>query len=674
MLILYTILFLLLGGAVLSLLLGSRPAALYTAAGSVIAASVMGFTFSLQLLLAGVTLSGQLPIPLPLGSCLFTVDPPAAVFLLPVFLISGLAALILPSRMMGLNAGIGDQLAYGRHCFFFCTLVLGMVLVLTAADAVFFLISWEVMSLAPFFLLSAHDKDGKERYAAWIYLVAAHLGVLPLLMLFADMSVEAGASGFYALAAHGAWKKPGLLFVLALVGFGVKIGLFPLHVWMPESYPAAPGHVAAVLSGAMVNLGLYGIIRVILLLGPPEIWWAYLLMAVGGVTGVLGIFFAMAQSRLKRVLAYSSAENMGIICLALGSGLLAMLHRADLASVLFLGGALLHMWNHAVFKSLYFIGASHISHSTGTTTINHLGGLHKRMPFAGACTAVASASLAGAPPFNGFMSELLLYAGFVAGALATAGTDSNLLFWAGLFTLGGIAGFSLLCFARVYGLVFLGAPRSSVVLQGQSAGSDWRFVMGLLTALCLVMSLAAPRLFLTLQPALFSFSANIGLPLPLLSEDSFAHVAGLLGNVAIGCVFLSTVLLALFLYRRSLAKRHPAETGLTWDCGYRFPTARMQYTGGGFAEFPAGLLRAILRPRIDQPGLSASDNPFPRAAAARFESPDWAAELWREKLFNKISRLAGKAKIIQQGVVNLYILYILVALLAALVWALGWPS
>ena len=668
MVLLFAVLLLLFCGGTASLCMGRTARACTVASASCALACLLGFVFSLNLLLEGVTLSAALPITLPLGHCLFVADPVSAVFLLPVFLVAGIGSVLLPSRMRTIDG----QPHLGRHGFFFCMLVAGMVLVLTAADGVFFLIAWEGMSLAPFFLLSAQDKDSQERFAGWAYLVAAHLGVLPLLLLFASMSMEAGGTAFSLFASFNGWENAGLLFALALLGFGVKIGLAPLHVWMPKVYPAAPGHVAAVLSGAMVNAGLYGIVRVLLLVGPPEIWWAYLLMAAGGISGVGGILFALAQPDMKRTLAYSSAENMGIICLALGAGLLALQTGATLAMVLFFAGALLHMWNHSLFKSLYFLGASAVSQSTGTTSINRLGGLQKRMPFAGSCMAVASASIAGVPPFNGFVGELLLYLGFVAGAIATRGTEATLVFWVGLFTLAGIAGLSLLCFTRLYGLVFLGAPRSSVVLDGRPASRSWRLAMATLAGLCIVTSLAAPYLFLSLEPALHTLVRALEKTPHLLDRRLFYEISQTLSYVSSGAMALIALAGLFALYRWKCVRRNSFETGLTWDCGYRFPSARMQYTGGGFAQFPAQVMRSFLRPKLETPRLDLRGEIFPRAASARFEATDWPESLWHTVLFRTVARLAESAKGLQHGLLNAYILYILIALLAALVWALGW--
>ncbi len=667
MAILFAVLFLLFGGALASLVLGKNPLACTVSAASTCAASLLGLGFSLTVLLEGATLTATLPLPLPLGYCIFTVDPIAAAFLLPAFLICALAAPLLPSRMLALERCT----AYGRHGFFFNVTVGGMVLVLTAADGILFLLSWEIMSLAPFFLLAPEDRTAKDRYSGWLYLTAAHLGALPLLLLFALMCAESGGTTFMRFAALGGWSSPGLLFALALAGFGVKFAMVPLHVWIPEAYPAAPGHVAAVLAGALVNLGVYGLVRVIGLIGPPDLWWSYVLMAAGGVSAVLGVLFALAQPGMKRALAYSSVENMGIVCLALGAAMLAAQSAAGYAVPLLLGGGLLHMWNHSLFKSLYFLGASAVNQSTGSTRISQLGGLQKTMPFTGKCMAAASASIAGAPPFNGFVGELLLYMGFIAGAMSARGTEAALIFWAGLFTLAGVAGLALLCFTRLYGLIFLGAPRSSAVPHGNPAGPLWRTVLLTLSLLCLLAALAAPWLFPLLKPVLYGFVLSLRIPVDL-PEASFALASSALLGTAAACAGLLALLGLVHLYRRRLLAKNPPEAGITWDCGFRLPSARIQYSGGSFAQFPAQVMRGFLRPELETPRLDERGEIFPRSAAARMEAPDWPTAVWGRLLFQGTAKAAETAKGLQHGFLNAYILYMLIALLAALVWTLGW--
>ena len=627
-------------------------------------AAVLGLAGSVTVLWEGVTYTVALPCSLPLGNCLFQADPLSSLFLIPLFLLSGLAGLVAPARMRLL----GDQLHHGRHGFFFCLLMAGMALVLTAADGILFLIFWEIMSLAPFFLLSHSDKTPGDRFVGWIYLVAAHLGALPLLLLFASLTMAAGASDFASYLALAGREGAGLLFVLAFIGFGAKCGIIPLHMWMPEAHSSAPGHVAVLLSGTMLNMGLYGIFRVISLLGAGEIWWAYLLMGVGAFSGVLGILLGAAQSDMKRTLAYSSAENMGIILMALGAALLAGRHGASGAMVLLLAGAFLHMWNHSLFKSLLFLAANAVKEGTHNTFIQRLGGLQKRIPITGGCFALGAAAISGMPPFNGFMSEMLVYLGFALGSEATRGTEAALFFWAAFFTLGGIAGLALFAFTRLFGLVFLGAPRGPETLEAREPEPLLRLVMIFLAASCLGVSLAGPFLFQALKTPLLWFGQGLSLPVSFTDAD-FSLGGTVLGWYALAGVLLLLAFALVARWRRALAVKNPSDQGLTWDCGYRLPTARMQYTGGSFAHSLTTILQPLVRARLLLPRIESL---FPHAAHARMETPDWPTAVWARLLFRPVAALSERAKDLQIGLVNLYILYILLALLIALVWALGW--
>ena len=668
MLIYYCILLLLVCGGLVSLVLDSHATSLRAASVTICAASALGLIFTVPLLLDGATVSGALPLPLPLGRCPFKAAPLSAVFLVPVFFLSGIGGLLLPSRMKTLYRGAVDDVHYGKHGFFCCILVAGMLLVLTASDAVLFVIAWEVMSLAPFFVISPRDRNASERHAAWMYLIAAHLGALPMLYLFASMSVQAQSTAFFAFAAFSGWQSAGLLFLLALVGFGVKAGLVPLHVWMPESYSCAPAHVAVLLSGAMLNLGLYGILRVLSLIGLGELWWAYTLMAAGAFSGILGILLGLVQPGMKRTLAYSSSENVGIICLALGAAMLAVHRQAPVAAALLLAGMFLHIWNHATFKSLLFLGANAVEESTRTDSIRLLGGLQKRIPFTGGCMALGSAAIAGIPPLNGFMGELLIYLGMLVGSQATRGTESAFIFWGAFFMLGTIAGMAVFAFTRLFGLTFLGAPRSQDSHEAKEPDRLLKGSLLCLASLCILFSLCGPFLYKAFTPLFHSFTYRLA-PSFALPDPALAFGERVLCWYALGGLILSALFgLALFIRWRAVRANGSAE-GLTWDCGYRFPSARIQYSGGSFAHSLAAMLRPLVRARIETPKISGL---FPAESEARTSAPDWPTLLWEKLIFHPIELLSDYAKSFQSGLVNIYILYIFLTLVLALAWALGW--
>ncbi len=669
----YTVLGLLLGGGAACLCAGRRESSLRIASRAVAGASICGFILALFSFFSEHNLSIRLPLPLPLGNCVFSLDALSSIFLLPLFLLAAVGALLLPARIRAFEAyGKVEKIHYGKHGFFYCLLVAAMFLAVTASDAVLFLFAWEIMSLGLFFLISLDDKDSHERYASWIFLVTAHLGALPLLLLFAAMFQEAGSSEFAAFAAHAAkdtgWRNAGLLFLLAFVGFGAKSGLVPLHIWMPGAYASAPGHVIVLFSGAMTNLGIYGLMRILSLLGPLDAHWAYGLMGVGALSSILGIFFALLQSDMRRTLAYSSAENMGVICLALGAALLAGLQGASTAVLLLLGGAFLHLWNHSLFKSLLFLGVNVVKENTNVTTLQRLGGLFKRIPVTGGCVAVGCLAIAGVPPCNGFMGELLIYMGLIVGSEALGGSWPSLSFWLAFACLSVVAAFSLFTFTRMFGLGFLGEARSAESRQANEPDRLCGAAMVFLAALCLGMSFAGPFLLYGLAPFLSRFAQRLFPPLAVSPADVVLG-GDILSWYAAACAGILLLFGVIFWLKNKRVRRNGETTGQTWDCGYRYPSARMQYTGGSFAHSFAVLLQPLVRARIQTPKLEGL---FPSEPRAVMTIPDWFASIWERCLFRPIGLIAEKVKELQHGLVNIYILYIFIALMTALVWALGW--
>ena len=633
------------------------------AAGCVLLSALCGIAGAAQVLLGNPVLLG-LPLFLPMGQALVQADGTAAIFLLPVCIIGGLAALLLPGERLTQTPTVQPW----RYCFFFCLLMAGMSLVILAADAVFFLLVWEIMSISPYFLLAPHDSNERERSSGWTYLVAAHIGALPLFLLFALLSANLNTTSFPEIAlALGQGLGPqglsGVCFVLALTGFGAKLGLFPMHVWMPEAYPHAPAPAAMVISGAMVNIGAYGLLRVLSMLPDGELWWAHSLLVVGGISGVAGIFFATVERDIKRVLAFSSCENMGIFCLGLGGALLASAGGATVAAGFFFLGALLHLWNHSLYKSLLFLGAELVRKATGLTDMNKLGGLGNHLPLIGVCMAAGCAAIAGLPPFNGFMGEFLLYMGFTSGAMATAPHDTTLAFWLGLFVLGGIGGFSLFCFTRLYGMTFAGAPRSIAATMCSPAHISRMetTVLSVLALVCVMASFSAPLLCTVLFTATQSHFPH----LLALSAGSLAPAS--LHFPAIAAIVFCLLFALLMVWKKRVVLKNGLRNSCTWDCGYVSPNARVQYTGGSFSHSVIQVSSMVVRGKIAKPVF---DSIFAKPASASIRTPDWLFDLFGTVFFQSVSAFAERCKQIQHGLLNSYILYILVALLSALVWAL----
>jgi hydrogenase-4 component B len=632
----------------------SPRAATTLGAGGTVVACVIGLIAAAPFVLGAPAESLRLAWNVPYGAFFVEVDALSAFFLLPIFGLSALAAIYGAEY---LQAWRGRK-SLGAAWFFYNSLVASMVLVLLARNGVLFLVAWETMALTSFFLVTFEHEQDSVREAGWTYLVASHLGTAFLLAMFVLLGRSSGSLDFDRFTAANA----GALFLLALVGFGTKAGFMPLHVWLPEAHPAAPSHVSALMSGVMIKIGIYGLLRTLTFFGPPPAWWGWVLIGVGLTSGVLGVLFALAQHDLKRLLAYHSVENIGIIALGLGVGLLGVSNNSPVLAILGFGGGLLHVLNHALFKGLLFLGAGSVLHGAGTREIDHLGGLAKRMPWTAATFLVGAVAISGLPPLNGFVSEFLIYLGAFHGVTQHAGVAVPVLaVIAGLALIGGLAA---ACFAKAFGIVFLGEPRNEHAAHAHEAGPAMRWPMVLLAAACALIGLCAP---LVVRPL-----ANV---LPLLSglapgtiDEELAGAAVPLRFVIAGSVaFLVLVAGLVWLRRRLLTARTVAET-VTWDCGYAQPTVRMQYTASSFAQPLTTLFAPLLRTRRK---LAAPEGYFPREASLATATPDPARVAVYEPAFSGVGWVLARMRWLQQGRIQLYVLYIALTLLVLLLWKLG---
>lgn len=603
----------------------------------------------------------------PAGKILLALDPLSAIFALPVLLLPALAAIYGIGSLAGQDDD-GERRG-GSLWFFYCLLSAAMLLVTLARNGLLFLVAWEVMSVASYFLVVHDDEREEVRQAGYTYLVATHLGTAFLLAYFALWGGFTGSLDFLASSAAVDPARASLLFLLALVGFGTKAGLMPLHVWMPEAYPAAPSHVAAVMSGVMINMGLYGLFRTIALVGHPQEWWAWLLIAIGCLSAILGILLALAQQDLKRLLAYSSVENAGIITLGLGIGLLGLQirHPASSAAITALGfgGALLHIWNHTLMKSLLFLGAGAVLHGAGTRQLDRLGGLFKRMPWTGSCFLIAAVAICGLPPLCGFMSEFLIYLGAFQDDVSegTAHAVPSLAIIGSLALAGGLAAYA---FTKAFGIAFLGEPRSAEAAAAEEANGWMRVPQVVLAAGCVALGLSAGRVAPYLAPAV----AQMGSLPETAAAAALGDVAGLVTTIAcLAGVLAGGVLLLAILRGSLLGAREVGETG-TWDCGFAAPTVRMQYTATSFAQPAMELFSLAVRSQI---ALAPPEGLFPQAASFAARTPDAVQAGVIEPAWEQFSGALSWLRWVQHGQLHLYVLYVaatLGILLTALV--MGW--
>jgi formate hydrogenlyase subunit 3/multisubunit Na+/H+ antiporter MnhD subunit len=649
---------LLLLGALAPLLLARNPRAA-TAAGvtCAVAGSLVGLASAVRALCAGSTPDWQLAWPLPLGAVRLGLDPLSAFFLLPLFILG--AACALYGR-----GYLGVRPRDGFSWSFFNLLLLALALVFTARDAILFIMAWELMAVTSFALVIHEREQDHVRHAGWVYLAASHIGMAALVAVFFGVSRAAGgALDFAAFRAvvPGPGAFGGLLFLLAVFGFGAKAGFLTLHGWLPEAHPAAPSHVSALMSGILIKTGLYGLLRVLSFFAAWPAWWGGVLLGLGLAGCLVGILQALTQQDLKRALAFSSVENVGIVALGLGLGILGAAWQAPVVAALGFAGALLHILNHALFKGLLFLGAGAVLHAAGTGRLDRLGGLLKAMPQTGALFLFGSAAICGLPPLNGFASEFLIYLGAFHGAISTSGPMSA----AGLVVIGGLAltgGLTLACFTRLAGSVFLGERRPDLAAHESSL---WlRLPMQLLAVGCLLAGLGAPWLVPWLFPRVLTGTFPA---LQTLAAAPTASAAVGLRWVVVCAAVVALLVLLLYLFRRSRLAANGVATAGTWDCGYLQPTARMQYTASSFAEPLARLFQPFLRAKSEG---AAPAGLFPQPATRSTRLRDVSTDRVAVPLFRSIAWLAQQVRWLQHGRVQLYVLYIAVTLLALLLWKL----
>ena len=620
---------------------------------------------------AGVGLAGMLgwtwraalPAVLPLGGIALEMDPLGGLF---VALVSGAA---VPASLAGLEHAREDRHGWLAYLVF----VVAMIALPLAANALTFLLAWELMSLASYALVLQGGRSRESIRAAWVYAVMTHAGLGCLLAGMLLVSAWTGGFAFADWRAAAPGLAPGargVAFALLGLGFAAKAGVIPLHVWLPLAHPAAPAHVSALMSGVMIKLGVYGLLRAGLdWLGGGPAWWGVTVLLAGTVSALVGVLYALVDHDLKRLLAFSSIENVGIILIGLGAGMtFRAAGRPDLA-VLGVAAGLYHTVNHAALKALLFLAAGAVLHGTGTRNLEELGGLVRRMPWTAAAFLVGSVAIAGLPPLNGFVGEWLTFQTLLQN-LAVPRVGLNLAFTLALAGLALTAGLALACFVKAFGITFLALPRSVAAASAREAGRPLRGAMTLLALACVVLGLA-PTLVLPALARVAGPLAGTSAPPPLGGaltlrvSDGFASLSTPAVAAALSLAVAGP--LALLTLAGVGRRRRVAET---WGCGRLVQTARMEYTATAFANPFKRVFDFFYRP-VRQLDIEA--HPESRLFVRRivYENPtrflfeDW---LYRPAL-DALHRSALRLRAIQSGSANLYLLYILVALLALLVLA-----
>ncbi len=463
--------------------------------------------------------------------------------------------------------------------------VAGMLLVVLADDAYMFMVSWELMSLSSYFLVSFQHEHAANRRAAFLYLLMAHVGGLCILLGYAVLAAFGGEFSFAAMRAaelSPLWAS--VAFLLAFTGFGMKAGLVPVHVWLPEAHPVAPSHISALMSGVMLKVAVYGFIRFTFdLLGNILEGWGVLVLIIGSASALMGVLYALMQTDIKRMLAYSSVENLGIIFIGLGLSMIFFSQGMPSLGILGLLAALFHCVNHTLFKGALFLGAGAILHTSHERNMENMGGLLRNMPWTGTCFLLACMSIAGLPPFNGFVSEWLTF----QTALQIHGMENGILrslipISAAMLAL--TSALAVACFVRVYGVAFLGQPRSRHIRHAREVGFGLRAAQAILAGLCLLTGIF-PTWILGLLDRVPQ--QLFGRGLPSLTAEGWAWLTPISPDVAsYGAPVVVVGIATAWLLLSWLLKRGEAgkiRRCAAWDCGFSAPNARMQYTGTAFA-------------------------------------------------------------------------------------------
>ena len=610
--------------------------------------SLLALPALISMLTAGESASFILDWNLPLGPCIISLDPLSLFFLIPIFLVFPAGSLYA----CGYWPAASRRGSVRSVTFFYGLLAAAMALVVVSRNGALFMIAWEIMALSGYFLLVTEHQDPEVRSAGTVYLIASHIGAAALLLLF---SLLKGATGSLLFPAAGSLQVTAagatLLFCAGLVGFGSKAGLMPLHVWLPSAHANAPSHVSALLSGVMLKMGIYGILRLLSFFPEHPLWWGALLVAAGLGSALAGICIASAQKDIKRLLAYSSIENLGIITAGIGIALIGQATANPRLAYLGMAGALFHVLNHGLFKPLLFFAAGSVMHATGTRDLDRMGGLAARMPWSTALSLCGAVAICGLPPFNGFASEMLLYLGFFGEALAP---EPYLALGAPLLALTG--GVALICFVKLFGIAFLGASRSEQAAHAHEAPATMLVPMVLVAGVSLLAGLF-PQLFLALVDPVVQAAVPVSLGFPGLPVPPvWFAVSG-------GCLIASAAALFWFLRRRQSAL--PAGSGPTWGCGYLRPAASMQYTGSSFGDLFGALLSPLIRVRIRMREIAGM---FP--VVSRLSYAPEEALLCRVILpaGNVVGIAFSYLRRLQHGEVQIYILYIFVTLILLMLW------
>jgi len=555
--------------------------------------------------------------------------------------------------------------------------LLSMTLVVLADNGFFFLIAWELMSLFSYFLVVTEHEKSDVRYAGLFYLIMTHIGTAFIILTFLLLFQGSGSFSF------DAFRDPGhplpdnmrtMAFVLALIGFGTKAGIVPLHVWLPYAHPAAPSHISALMSGVMIKTAIYALLRVYFDFfgGHFPWWWGFVVLLIGAVSALLGVMYALMEHDLKSLLAYHSVENIGIILLGIGAGMIFHSYDLDELAALGLIAGLYHTINHAVFKALLFFGAGSLLYATHTRNMEEYGGLLRRMPWTGGCFLIGAVSIAALPPTNGFVSEWLVFQSlFLSYQMPSLLMKFMLPLAAAMLALTGVL--ALTCFAKAFGISFLALPRSSHARHAEEVPWPMRVGMGVLSAVCIALGLA-PMLVIPFLDHVSTSLIGRSIADKMLALDGWALAPvnvefSSLSSPVLGFLLVATAALGLALVV-CYGGTSPRRYSKTWACGLNL-TSRMEYSATGFVQPIKRVFSTIYQPTVKlETEFLEESRYFAKRRRFEFHIEPLFQTYFYDPLIAFVSGLADRMRIVQAGSLHLYLAYIFVTLVVLLMVAL----
>ncbi len=657
-------------GAVISLILMKRQKACNIIANFIcIAASALGAAASVIKIL---WVNGPIGIfgfksAIPFVSLDMKVDNLSAIFLLALSIL----VLCVSIYSIGYISHYIGKRNIGLFNFLYTTFILSMIFVLTSANAVFFYISWEAMSLLSYFLVVFESEKEKNQRAGRLYIIMTHLATAFLLIGFMIIYSYTKSFDLFGSSAGIPEAARNIIFILLLIGFGTKAGVIPLHIWLPYAHPAAPSNVSALMSGIMIKTAIYGLIRFLLCyLGIEHTWWGVVILVLGIASAVLGVAYALMEHNIKRLLAFHSVENIGIILIGLGVCFIALAQNNELVGGLALTAALLHTFNHTLFKGGLFLGAGSIQYAAHTKDIEKLGGLIKKMPVTALFVLCFSLAISAIVPFNGFISEWLTYQSLFANIIpGQAGL--NLISILAVAALGLTGALAAACFVKLFGISFLGLPRSNQALKAKEVPVTMNIGMGILAALCLIVGLF-PFTILRLidQVAIDLVGSSILGQLHggfLIVYYPLKVSANSISPLALLIVLIALILISLLVIRIIGGKYIERKYG-TWDCGFEALNARMQYSATGFSKPIKIVFKILFRP-TRKTTFEGDWLYHPETIEYTTSFTSVFEEYLYYPMIRTIKQFSQRTKFrIQTGSIHNYLLYIFIMVLALMLY------